>query len=300
MTAGIDVQGAAAGERARSPFHWLVQRELWEHRAVYLAPAWVAAVFVFGYFLSLFGLPRKMRTLPTMIPAKQHAAIVMPFDMAATLVIMTTFVVAFFYCLESLGGERRDRSILFWKSLPVSDRETVLSKVTIPMVVLPCVAFVISLAAQVIMLVAASLVLVVTRANPVEFWSRVQFIGNVPVMLYGIAIHALWFAPIYAWLLLMSVWAKRAALLWAVLPFMTLGIAQMMFLGRFDIARLLKYRIVGAMQEGFSVDPTKSTIRIGQLAPLKFLSAPGLWTGLLFAALCVYAAIRLRRRREPA
>lgn len=300
MTMDIEVQAPATAGRETRAFRWLVHREVWEHRAVYIAPVCVASVFLFGYLVSLFRLPQKMRTLGTMTPGKQHSALVMPFDMVATLVILTTFFVAFFYCLEALNSERRDRSILFWKSLPVSDGQTVLSKVTIPMIVLPSIAFVVSFVAQVLMLVAVSLVLVLARANPVEFWSRVQFVGNVPVMLYGIAIHALWFAPIYAWLLLVSVWAKRAAILWAVLPFLTLGIVERMALGTSGIGRMLQYRVLGAMKEGFAVDPTKNTIRISQLAPLKYLASPGLWAGLLFAALCVYAAVRLRRRREPA
>ena len=85
-----------------------------------------------------------MRAASALDPAEQPAALAMPYSIAATLIIVTTLIVGGFYCLDALHGERRDRSILFWKSLPVSDLTTVLSKMTIPLVVLPLVAFAIS------------------------------------------------------------------------------------------------------------------------------------------------------------
>ena len=78
-----------------------------------------------------------MQTLPALDPAKRHALVVRPFSMAPAPIMLATFLVGLFYSLDALYGERRDRSILFWKSLPVSDRTTVLSKASIPLVVLP-------------------------------------------------------------------------------------------------------------------------------------------------------------------
>ena len=72
---------------------------------------------------------------------RQRAAIEMPYDIAAMMIMFTVFIVGIFYCLDALHGERRDRSILFWKSLPVSDLTTVLSKVFVPLVILPVLTF---------------------------------------------------------------------------------------------------------------------------------------------------------------
>src|SRR5437867_8784109 len=72
------------------------------------------------------------------------------------MLIFTAFIVGVFYCLDSLHGERRDRSILFWKSLPVSDLTTLLSKVTIPLAVLPLVTFAIVVVTQFIMLLIST------------------------------------------------------------------------------------------------------------------------------------------------
>ena len=144
---------------ATRPFYWSVWRELWENRSIYIAPLIVAVVQVFGFAISTIGLAERRRAVLLLDPAKQRAAIEEPYDMAAMMMIFTVFIVGVFYCLDALHGERRDRSILFWKSLPVSDLTTVLSKVTIPLVVLPLIAFAIIVCVQLIMLLMTSVVL---------------------------------------------------------------------------------------------------------------------------------------------
>jgi ABC-2 type transport system permease protein len=119
---------APAAMSATRPFYWSVRRELWENRSIYIAPLAVAAVELFGFLISTITLPHRMRAVLALDPAEQRAAINMPYDIAAFLIILTAFFVGVFFCLDALHGERRDRSILFWKSLPVSDRTTVLSK----------------------------------------------------------------------------------------------------------------------------------------------------------------------------
>src|SRR3954447_3546571 len=141
---GQPVSSPSVPSRTR-PFFWSVRRELWEFRSIYLAPLAVAAVFLFGFIISLFRLPAHMRALD---PMKQHDFITQPYTYVALAVMVATFLVSIFYCLEALRGERRDRSILFWKSLPVSDLTSVLSKATIPLVILPLLTFFITVAAH--------------------------------------------------------------------------------------------------------------------------------------------------------
>ena len=138
------------------PFYWSVRRELWENRSIYVAPILVAIVVLFGFLVSTIGLPERRREVLLLDPAKARAAIEAPYDMAAIMLILTAFIVGVFYCLDALYGERRDRSILFWKSLPVSDRTTLLSKATIPLVVLPLVTFAIVVATQLVMMLWTS------------------------------------------------------------------------------------------------------------------------------------------------
>src|ERR1044072_5415094 len=133
------------------PFYWSVCRELWENRSIYVAPILVAIVVLFGFLVSTIGLPERRREVLLLDSAKTRAAIEVPYNMAAFMLILTAFVVGVFYCLDALYGERRDRSILFWKSLPVSDLTTVLSKVTIPLAVLPLIIFATIMATQLVM-----------------------------------------------------------------------------------------------------------------------------------------------------
>ena len=132
---------APAAMPATRPLYWSVRRELWENRSIYVAPLAVAAVILFGFLISTIHLPDRMRARLLLDPAKQRAAIQMPYDAAAFLILLTAFIVGVFYCLDALHGERRDRSILFWKSLPVSDLTTVLSKAGVPLMVLPLLIF---------------------------------------------------------------------------------------------------------------------------------------------------------------
>jgi ABC-2 type transport system permease protein len=297
----IDSQGSAATPMAATrPMVWSVRRELWENRSIYLGPLAVAAVVVFGFLINTVHLPERMRTLPALDPAKQRHVVDVPFSMAASLIILTGFIVGVFYCLDALNSERRDRSILFWKSLPVSDRTTVLSKASIPFAVLPLVSFAVALAVQSLMLLLSTAVLLGSGLDPAALWTRLPLLQISLVMLYGLMAHALWFAPIYAWLLLVSAWARRAAFLWAVLPFFAAYAVEKLAFGTSYVASLMKYRLGGAMAEAFTVDAAKVSItRLSQLDPVKFVSSAGLWVGLLFAAAFLAAAIRLRRSREP-
>src|SRR5205809_5168672 len=141
------------------PLYWSVRRELWENRSIYLAPLAVAAFVQFGFMISTIGMPARRRAVLMLDSAQQRATIGMPYDVAATMLIVTAFIVGAFYCLDALYGERRERSILFWKSLPVSDLTTVLSKASVPLLVLPPIALIVVTVTQFVMLLISSAVL---------------------------------------------------------------------------------------------------------------------------------------------
>jgi ABC-2 type transport system permease protein len=284
------------------PLYWSVWRELWENRSIYIAPLIVAAVQVFGFAISTIGLAERRRAVLLLVdPAKQRAAIEQPYDFAAMIMIFTVFIVGVFYCLDALHGERRDRSILFWKSLPVSDLTTVLSKSIIPLVVLPLLAFAITVCVQLVMLLMSSANLLVHGVSPATTWAYIPVVQNWLVLLYGLVTLALWHAPIYGWLLLVSGWARRATFLWAVLPFIVIEIFEKITFGTAYFASMLKHRLMGFGAEAFDFqghsNPTIDSL--AQLTPGRYLAAPGLWIGLAFAAIFLAAAVRLRRYRGP-
>jgi len=292
---------APAAVPAARLLYWSLRRELWENRSIYAAPLAVAAVVLFGSSIRALGLPHRMRALAALEPAKQHAAVVMPYSLAASLIIVTAYIVGVFYSLDALHGERRDRSILFWKSLPVSDLTTVLSKVSIPLVVLPLVAFVASLATQLAMLTWSTFILTVSGVGAARLWTELPLFQMTVVLAYGLTVHALWHAPLYGWLLLVSAWARRVPFLWAVLPPLATFALEAIVFQTTHLASWVGYRLIGSMKVAFALEGHKheDIDRLAQLAPARFLTTPGLWLGLLAAAAFLVAAARLRRNREP-
>jgi len=284
------------------PFYWSVWRELWENRSIYVAPLIVAAVQVFALAISTIGLAERRRAVLLLDdPLKQRAAIEATYDAAAMMMIFVVFIVGVFYCLDALHGERRDRSILFWKSLPVSDLTTVLSKITIPLVILPVIAFALVVCVQVIMLLISSLNLLAHGVSPATTFAHFPVFQNWLVMLYGLIAIALWHAPIYGWLLLVSGWARRATFLWAVLPLIVIQIFEKITFNTSYFGKMLQHRLMGFAPHafGFHGEGHPTIDSLVQLTPGRYLSSPGLWIGLAFAAAFIVAAVRLRRCRGP-
>jgi ABC-2 type transport system permease protein len=286
------------------PFFWSVQRELWENHSIYLAPLIAAGVVLFGSLLTAYRLPQLRRNALALEPNRMRAAIETPYDMAAMMIMFTAFIVAVFYCLDALHGERRDRSILFWKSLPVSDFTTVLSKAFIPLVILPLFTFAVIIVTQFMMLLISTVALLPSGLAGTT-WKLLPWFQLSIVLLYAIVTMALWHAPVFAWLLLVSGWARRATFLWALLPWLAIAAIEKIAFNTAYFAQMLGRRVGGSFEAAFVVTkyPKGSHYpivdRLTQLDPLGFLSSPGLWIGLVIAAAFVVAAIRLRRYRGP-
>ncbi len=160
-----------APQSSAHPFAWSVRRELWEHRSIYIAPLVVAGLVLFGFLVRVIHLQQTMKMLGMLKPQELHLALAMPFGISAVAIGITGLIVAFFYCLGALYNERRDRSILFWKSLPVSNTTVVLSKAAIPFLVLPAALFVTITATQLIMLALGSAALAATHMDATILWS---------------------------------------------------------------------------------------------------------------------------------
>lgn len=265
---------------------WSVRRELQENRSIYIAPVAVAGVIVFGTLIATMAFSKHRADWQTQ----------KPYDFAAGVLMGTTLVVAIFYCLDALYGERRDRSILFWKSMPVSDLTTVLSKMAIPLIILPVVTFVITIATQLIMLLSSSALLLANGQDAAAPWTKLPWSEMSLMLLYHlITVHSLYYAPIFGWLLLVSAWSKRLPFLWAFVPLAAIGIIERIVFNTSHFGRMLASRITGGMSSGGSGGETM----LGHFAPLQFLSDPGLWIGLAVAAACVAGAVRFRHYRDP-
>jgi ABC-2 type transport system permease protein len=274
--------GAPAVITAGRRMYWSVRRELWEHRSIYIAPLAAAGLFLLAFLTGL-----------TLSPAHRHEGLDTPYVLAAALIMGTGFIVGIFYTLDALYGERHDRSILFWKSLPVSDLTTVLAKFCIPLAILPLLTFAIAVVTQFVMMLLSSGLSVGTVG------ARMSFFHMSLMLLYHIlTVHGLWYAPIYGWLLLISAWAPRAPFLWAFLPpFLIWGVERIAFRTSHFLG-MLQYRLSGP-EPATTVRSGNLMEMISALTPAQFFSTPGLWGGLALAAIFLAAAVRLRRSREP-
>jgi ABC-2 type transport system permease protein len=288
---GSEKISAAEASRIR-PLYWSIRRELWEYRSIYIAPAAVSAVMLFGFLIATIG-----RALATSDLSQRRHILEEPYIFAMGVVMATIFIVGIFYCLETLQAERRDRSILFWKSLPVSDRTTVLAKASIPFIILPACSVIFTFATTYIMLLLSSAVMLSSGMSAAPMWR--QLLGIQLSLLYHlITVHILWYAPIYTWLMLISAWARRAALLWATVPLVAIGFLEKLVFRTAHFAALVQYRFTGPENydmgvPGFAMHP------LMHLSLEKYLSSPGLWIGFGLAAIFLAATVRLRRYREP-
>jgi ABC-2 type transport system permease protein len=277
------------------PMYWSVRRELWEYRSIYIAPLAVAAVALFSFTISIIaGIWERPLRFDPGTPQQ-------PFDMAAGLLMLTGIMVSAFYCIDALHGERRDRSILFWKSLPESDITTVLSKASIPLVILPLLTFAITIAVQWVMLLVSSAVVLVSGQSVAMLWKNLSFFQMSLLLLYHLlTAHALWPAPIYCWLLLVSGWARRAPFLWAVLPLVVIAGVENLAFHTWHFAALVVGRFIGDAPTVAATGPDMfPTNPMTHITPGHFLSSPGLWIGLAIAAAFLAAAVRLRRYQGP-
>jgi ABC-2 type transport system permease protein len=303
-------EAQATASVARIPetrrLYWSIRRELWENRSIYIAPLIVAALIVLGFFYSVLQMPAGLLITSTVndngvISHTTHGIDpIVPYTIAAGLIMATTFLVAIFYCLDALYSERRDRSILFWKSLPISDLTTVLSKAAIPLVILPLLTWVLTVATQSVMLLINLSIFHLRGIDTAALRTGLPLTQNAMMLLYHlVAIHALWYAPIWAWFLLVSAWARRTPLLWAALPPLALGVLEIITLRTGHVFQFLSYRIHGPQgSDAFSSGMPMSMATM-PLSPAHFLATPGLWTGLALAAVFLAAAIQLRRYRNP-
>ena len=278
--------------------YWSIRRELWENPSIFIALLGASAVFLVGFLVNLVSLRRHIHGEWPQDAAQQQALLNSRYELSAALIMGIALIVGIFYTLDALYGERRDRSILFWKSLPVSDLTAVLSKLSIPLLVLPLLSFAVTIATQFLMLVFSTAILAGSGTNIAALWTHAWFPKVSLVILYHlITVHGLWYAPLYGWLLLVSAWAPRAPFVWAFLPpFVIFGVEKIAFNTSYFLA-LLQYRLLGPNNSMAPDSQPKDFM--ATLIPHHFFSTPGLWTGVALAALFVFAAVRLRHYRGP-
>ena len=307
------VSSTAQRATALNAFSLLVRREFWEYRALWMAPVVVAGLLVAAALVAAimihvelidFGRPEGALTgqqfnLVKMMEMQQ--AVSAPLYLVAALVLN-------FYLLDCLYTERKDRSILFWKSMPVSDAATVLSKLVAAMVVVPFGVYVLAMVSSLALAAIMSIRLAVAHLHPVGFsWSTVAFLKAQVLMLLTLTTAVLWYAPLAGYLLLISAWARRTVFLWATLPPVVGVVLERLVFSTHYLSDLIEYRVEGpagsgglhdAMHSAVSASNAAASLQMGFAQFGHALMNIDLWLGLAVAAGFVFFAARLRRYRD--
>jgi len=309
---------------------WLIRREVWENRSLWIAPLVVAGIIL---VIAAFGgvhvgngndvslgwnsgsgahmsdqdresIRSAMATAPL---SKKQIIYAITLSTFTAVQLFTMIIVLFFYLLDSLLAERKDRSILFWKSLPVSDSEVVLSKLLTAAVVTPVFVLLVSSALQVLfagvwsMRFSGSVLGDALMAWDGPTWLKIQ-----ASFLLLLASAILWYLPILTYLMVVSVWARRNAFLWAVLPPVSILAIEGLILQSHNFGNFLGRRFIGMFQilqassgKMFG-DENEGIVTVGEV--LKSVTAVfthyETWAGVLAAAAMIFAAIRIRRYRD--
>ncbi|MCF6288040.1 MAG: hypothetical protein L3J53_02245 [Proteobacteria bacterium] len=209
----------------------LIKREFWEHRGAFIkAPiiiGIVSLVITIVMYITSLVLVQKSAAEDIMHTSIQQLSTLTQEQLSkfwdvgmmvgTTLYLFVLFVVVFFFLLGSLFDDRKDGSILFWKSLPINDANTVLSKLLTAMIFVPLAFIVIYLLFTLINMLLFSVVLIFHGQNPIPLvWLPYNIFNDIKMMTVGALLQMLWALPIYGWLLLSSAISKRRPILFAI------------------------------------------------------------------------------------
>jgi ABC-2 type transport system permease protein len=287
----------------------LVRREFWEHRYLWLAPAVVAALIALCAVLGDREVDIKNNVSWEGMPSHpQRVAIssMLQWILAMPLYVVLLFLISY-YALDCLYAERKDRSILFWKSLPVSDALTVGSKLLVALVVAPLVVFVLAIVTHLVFEAIVAARIAAGNLPPLIEWSSFEWLRTETVMLLLLGLAMLWYAPLAAALMLVSAWARRSPFLWATLPPVLAPILERMALGTHYLWDFYRYRTTGiwhVLTDGYhwglithhDVQPVGTLFDELQFAAA--YSNIDLWLGVLATGAILFLAVRIRRYRD--
>jgi ABC-2 type transport system permease protein len=292
-----------------------IRREIWEHRALWIAPLVVAGVLLLisalggvngdeqdGFWIHKSDGVSIDHSRSAPPDAIRQLVVSGMMSMLTMVQLITLGIVVFFYLLESLLTERRDRSILFWKSLPVSDGEVVASKALTALVVAPLFVLVVS---AVMVLLCSAVITLRMSDLPFNAWSLPAWL-DVQAVLFGfVPMVVLWYLPIAGYLMVISAWVRKNAFLWAVLPPVGLLIIEKLVMHSEMVGKFLANRFGGFMGV---VDP-EDLRRMDEFTPDhvvrdsyrligQVFASWEIWVGALAGLALIYAAARIRRLRD--
>lgn len=298
----------------------LIRRELWEHKAIYVTPLVIAllvclmsvtgqvAVSGFDHAVDIGILGAT-----NLGDNERSAAITVLMISLSSTFVFAMWILTVFYSLDALYAERKDRSILFWRSIPLTDSDTVVSKLLTALVVIPLITFAVIAVTHVIVLAITSIWLGARGANTWHLiWTAAPLFDNWVATLVFLLALSLWLSPFVGWFLFVSAFTKRSPLLTASLPIAILPLLEgivfrtSVFADAFFVRSVQMPLFQGLdniellFQEGHDLnrvgDASLSLLSLLDLG--RYFGSIGLWSGLVVCGLFTTAAIYVRRYRD--
>jgi ABC-2 type transport system permease protein len=300
-------------------FVTLIRREFWEHRGLWMAPLIAAGFLIAAVALSGFSsggfrisIDDQHFNFAQAITADQKAKLFGVGIAALGLpILITMVVVVFFYLADAMYGERKDRSILFWKSMPVSDSATVWSKVATALAVVPVYAWFVGMLTVTLGFLIGSIRVSGTPIEKFVAWDTGIWLQVQAIALANMLVASLWYAPVAGYMLAVSAWARRSVLMWITLPpVLLVWLEEIIFKTKY-IAAFIGYRLSGFFQylgrdsgpaprgpDRAREDMQWLSERLDSISAIDLLGRIELWAGVLVAAGLIFIAIRMRRYRD--
>ncbi len=296
----------------------LMKREVWEHRSIYVTPAAIASIVTLGVmamlvFASGFAAELDMAIFGAQNIAgeSERKAVLTGFFLGTSWIfIIALAILTVFYCLDSLYAERKDKSILFWRSLPITDAETVISKLLTAIFVLPVATVIGIVATHLVNLVVVSLWVSMKGGDGgALIWGSVALFDNWMAAFIIVIACGIWMSPFIGWFLLVSAYTKRSPLLMAFMPLIIIGLLEGIVLRSHVFAENVLGRGDGiplfrkANIEQFFEDEQwrlaeNATSLLTHLDVVQFITSPATWAGIAVCGLLCTGAIYVRRFRD--
>jgi ABC-2 type transport system permease protein len=294
----------------------LLKRELWEHRSLYVTPAVIGLLMSLGTVtgqatFSAFDQAVDLAILGGSNLGVNERAMAISAVMSGVSVffVIGMWFLTIFYSLDALYAERKDRSILFWRSIPCTDFETVLSKLLTAIFVVPLITFAFIMVTHLIVLTISSIWISVQGANAGHMiWSAAPLLDNWATTFIFMIALPVWLSPFVGWFLLVSAFTKRSPFLMAFLPILVLPMLEKILIGSTVVleafhVRAWKMPLFHGVDPSDFFDKEKRMVTEGismfDLLDLSgFVASPGVWIGIVVCGLFTTAAIYVRRFRD--
>lgn len=225
--------------------------------------------------------------------------------------MIVLWLVAFYYFLNCLYDDRKDRSILFWQSLPIAEWETVTSKALAGLILAPLCSWFCIIVTEFIFLIVVTIAAASLGVNGISaLWSPTVIIMAWLHILGALLLQGLWLFPLFAWCLLCSAYAKKSPFLTAILPYFLIIIIEGVFFrsfivggyvtSRFDFARETWNQLFAPLQSFNNVAQSRF-IDLDHFSNHHFTSISLYWSiaiGVAFMAIAAYLRYSCYRSDE--